>query len=216
MSESGAPRGRPRGRPKGVVERDTECMEIPESVSQQLPKKKHEIFARFVAEGETYVAAYELAGFAPSTSNASTFANKPDIQARIAVLKKEKEERDLRFQVELRKANLDPDDPVRASREVAEWTAKQVLDLYWENARLAQMAGQFTTANDSLKMIATILGLLEPKTKTNDKPAPTQVGIAIYQDAVKQLGEGGGVSPVGEDNPLAPRISGPSRTSRNR
>lgn len=183
--------------------------DIPKTVSLQLPNRKHEIFCRYVSEGETYTRAYELAGYNPSNSNSSTMANRPEIAERIAVLKAEKEERDMRYQIELRKANLDPDDPKAATRAVAEWSVKQVLDLFWENARLAQMSGQFGTANESLKIVAQIMGLMDkPAGKQNDKPSGPQVGIAIYQDAVKQLEQGGGVSPIGEVNPLAPAVSG--------
>lgn len=207
-------RGRKPGE-KSNGDHGPELFDLEGSASQQLSNRKHELFARYVAQGETYTHAYELAGYLPSTANSSTLAKRPEVSARIAVLKKEREERELRFRIELQKANLDPEDPVKSSRDVAEWTAKQVLDLFWENARLAQMAGQFTTANDSLKTIAEIMGLrgsnnTGPK---NDKPSPTQVGIAIYQDAVKQLGQGGGVSIEREDNPLSPRISGPKNSS---
>jgi hypothetical protein len=208
-------RGRKPGE-KSNGDHGPELFDLPGSASQQLSNRKHELFARYVSQGETYSHAYELAGYLPSTANASTLAKRPEVSARIAVLKQEKEERDLRFRIELQKANLDPDDPVRSSREVAEWTAKQVLDLFWENARLAQMAGQFSTANDSLKTIAEIMGLRGSNnsgTGKNDKSPATQVGIAIYQDAVKQLGQGGGVSLDGGSNPLAPRISGPKNSS---
>lgn len=209
----------PRGRPPGIVpesmNRDT-GPNMPDTVSIQLPNRRHELFARFVAEGETYANAYELAGYNPSTANASTLANKPEIADRIRVLRAEKEDRQLKFEIELRKANLDPNDPQKASREVAEWTIKQVLDLYYENARLAQMAGEFRTANESLDSISKIMGLLErPAGNSNDKPPATQVGIAIYQEAAKQLGQGGGVSVSGTDNPLAPRVSGPKNNSGN-
>ena len=204
--------------PNGNPNKGDRGPDLPDTRSLQLKNRKHEIFARYVAVGETYTRAYELAGYNPSTSNASTLANRPEIAARIKVLKEEKEERDLRFQIELRKANLDPEDPAGASREIAEWNVKQVLDLFWENARLAQMAGQFSTANDSLKIIADIMGLRGSSNtsgKNNDKPAGPQVGIAIYQDAVRQLEQGGGVSPAGEDNPLAPRVPSPKNTGGN-
>lgn len=191
-------------------------IELPETASMQLPNKKHEIFARFVAGGETYIRAYELAGYQPSTANASTLANRPDVRARIAALKQEEEDRQLRFQIELRKANLDPETGVEKSREIADWTIKTVLDLYYENARLAQMAGQFTTANQSLDSIAKIMGLLGSNNSkdSNDKPARTQVGIAIYQDAARQLGDGGAVSIEGADNPLAPAIPSSANSRR--
>ncbi|USM11470.1 terminase small subunit [Citromicrobium phage vB_CbaS-RXM] len=200
--------GSTRGRKEGSPSNADHGPDLPDAGGVQLQNRKHELFARFLSEGEVQVRAYELAGYNPSTANASTLANKPHIATRVAFLKKEKEERDLRFQIELRKANLDPSDPVGASRDVAEWTVKQVLDLYWENARLAQMAGQFSTAKESLDAIAKIMGILgQPATgKTNDKPAGTQIGIALYQNAVEQLGSGGGVSPVGSDNPLAPAV----------
>jgi hypothetical protein len=50
---------------------------------------KQELFCRFVARGETYTKAYELAGYAPSTSNASGLANRPDIADRIKHLREE-------------------------------------------------------------------------------------------------------------------------------
>ncbi len=188
---------------------------LPETVSPQLRNRKHEIFARYVANGETQASAYELAGYNPSSANASTLANKPEIAKRIAVLRQEKEERDLKFEIELRKANLDPEDPAGASRKVAEWGIKVVLDLYYENARLAQQAGQFKTAQESLDRISKIMGYLDKPTEngTNDKPVGNQVGIAIYQKAAHELEQGGGVSPSGTDNPLAPAIPSPADAS---
>jgi hypothetical protein len=215
--KSDGPPPKRRGRKPGVPQEGKDTSPpAPPSISQQLPNRKHELFCRFVAEGETYSKAYENAGYTPSTSNASTMANKPEIKARIAVLRKEKEERDLRYQIELRQANLDPDDPVNASREVAEWNAKVVLDLFWENARMCQVMGQYKTAHECLQSIAKMMGLMDRKEPAQSgKSGNQQVGIAIYQDAIRQLGEGGGVSPVGEDNPLAPRISSPKKTGRD-
>lgn len=200
--------GNPAGNPNGNPNKGDRGPDFPETVSPQLKNRKHEIFARYVAGGETQANAYELAGYNPSSANASTLANRPEVAKRIAVLKKEKEERDLKFEIELRKANIDPNDPEGKSRQIAEWGVKQVLDLYYENVRLAQQAGQFKTAQESLDRIAKILCLLDPPSSNgkNDKSSGTQVGIAIYQDAVKQLEQGGGVSPSGSDNPLAPAV----------
>lgn len=208
-----------RGRPHGAKANLDHGPTIVENENDglQLSNRRHEIFARYVSNGETYSNAYVAAGFNANSANASTLAKKPEIRARIEFLKKEKAERDLRFDIELRKANLDPNDPVKCSREVAEWGVKQVLDLFWENARLAQVAGEFKTANESLEYIAKIMGLLDrPAGNPNDKPAPTQIGVAIYQDAAKQLEQGGGVSISGSDNPLAPRIPSPKNDSRDR
>jgi hypothetical protein len=199
-------RGR-RGPPSGTLYEDS-AYHIPPTVSVQLPNRKHELFARFVSNGETYTAAYELAGYTPSTANASTMAARPEVADRISVLKEEKEQRDIRFEVECKKANVDPNTAVANSREVAEWNVETVLRLYHENARLAQMVGQFSAAQASLDSISKIMGLMESNSGSkNDKPSRTEVGIAIYSQAVEQLGAGGAVSVERADNPLAPAVS---------
>lgn len=216
VPENSLPIGDPRRRGRKPGFKEITSPTLPETMSVQLPNKKQELFARFVANGETYIRAYELAGYSPSTANASTMANKPEVAARIEALKKEKEDRDLRFEIELRKANLDPETGVDRSRQIAEWTIKTVLDLFYENVRLAQMAGQFSSAQASLESIAKIMGLLDPPNSknSNDKSPPTQVGIAIYQDAARQLADGGGVSIEGPVNPLAPAIPSPANAGR--
>jgi hypothetical protein len=199
-------RGR-RGPPVGTKLAE-EYPAMPPTVSVQLPNRKHELFARFVANGETYTAAYELSGYTPSTANASTMAARPEVAERIAALKEEKEQRDIRFEVECKKANVDPNTAVANSREVAEWNVETVLRLYHENTRLAQIAGQFGAAQASLDSIAKIMGLMESNSGSkNDKPSRTEVGIAIYSQAVEQLGAGGAVSVERADNPLAPAVS---------
>lgn len=173
----------------------------------QIHNKKQELFCRFVAEGETYTQAYELAGYTPSTSNSSVLANKPDIAARIAELKAEKQANELEFRVRLAEAKIDPDE--NAVTEVIQWTIQKVLDALSENARLAQIAGEFGAAHKSLELIGKALGMFDSKNpKDNDGNAPrTQVSLTLVQQALGEADGGGGPVPANGRNPLAPKLS---------
>jgi hypothetical protein len=49
----------------------------------QLPNRRHEVFAQFLAEGFSQSRAYAAANFAPNTANASRLARTPAIEARV-------------------------------------------------------------------------------------------------------------------------------------
>jgi len=51
-----------------------------------LKNGKHEAFAQYVSEGETFEAAYEKAGYKPSRPHASRLATDGNVKARIAEL----------------------------------------------------------------------------------------------------------------------------------
>lgn len=173
----------------------------------QLPNKKQEIFCRFVANGETYTRAYELAGYTPSTANASTLANRPEVAARIEELKEENERKELEFRVRLAEAKLDPDNPEKAVTEVVVWTVDMVRAALAENARLAQMAGEFKAAKESLELLGRSFNMFDaPAGKSNGNAPRAEVSLTLVQQAADQLAiSGGGVSADG-DNPLAPRV----------
>lgn len=180
----------------------------------ELTNRRQELFCRFLAEGNTTQAtAYELAGYTPSTSNASVLANKPDIKARVAELRQEFERKEQEFQIALKKANLDPDDPEGKRRIVIEWTTNEVRNMLAENARLAQIAGQFQAAKESIKLIGDSMGMFEKGGGSNtpalgsDKPSP--VSLTFINQTLESAGE----PDLPSDNPLAPRPSRAGKTT---
>lgn len=165
--------------------------------------RKQELFCRFMAPGDcTQGQAYELAGYTPSNSNASVLANRPEIKARIIELRNEHERKEQEFQIALKKANLDPDNPEAARRVVVEWRADEVRHLLAENARLAQVAGQFSAAKESIKLIGDSLGMFEkggagvPQVSGKDP----SVNLTFINQQLESAGPD-----ADADNPLAPR-----------
>lgn len=152
----------------------------------------------------TQSLAYELAGYTPSSSNACNLANKPDIKARIEEIRAEKERRDLEFRVRLHEAGLDETDPEQARRVVIEWNDNVVRDMLAENARLAQVAGQYQAAKESIKLIGDSLGTFEKGEAPKGKalPAPPQPAVSINLNAALSSAS---VDTDDGDNPLAPK-----------
>jgi hypothetical protein len=178
----------------------------------ELRQHKWEIFARFLADDHSQSEAYELSGYRPSTANASTLANRPEIQQRVAELREEKMQRKAELQARLKQLNVDPDNPdelALAQDEVIEWTVQKVCQELWKNARLAQAQNEFAAANKSLELIGKAIGMWEDhkKAKDGEGNGKTQIGIALIGEAL------GGVAVTGPDgsqttlNPLAPRLS---------
>jgi hypothetical protein len=101
----------------------------------ELRQHKWEIFARFLADDHSQSESYELSGYRPSTANASTLANRPEIQQRVRELKEEKLQREAELQTRLKALNIDPncpDDLALAQDEVIEWTVQKVCQELWE------------------------------------------------------------------------------------
>lgn len=172
-------------------------------MSDDFLNKKQELFCKFVAGGETQTTAYELAGYSPSTSNACTLANKPEIKKRIAMLRAEHLREETEFKVRLQQVR-DSGDQELIEKEVA-WTFNRVMDMIAENVRLAQIAGEFKAANEGLKMLGDGMAMFTKESEKNGNP-PTQSHLTLIGKVVNELGEqGAGVPPQG-DNPLAPRL----------
>lgn len=166
--------------------------------------KKQELFCRFIAGGETQTSAYEMAGYSPSTSNAHTMANKPDIKKRIAELKEENYEREIRFKKDL--AAVQATGNKDLIEKQVEWTVQRVMDMMAENVRLAQVAGEYRAANETLKMMAEGLQMFESVKKENGNASRPQNSITLITHAAQILeGSGGGMLEDRTD-PLAPRI----------
>lgn len=169
----------------------------------ELPNRKQELFCRYMASGEnTQGTAYELAGYTPSTSNASTLANKEDVKFRISELRAEHDRKEEQFRIALAKADLDPDDPKGKRRELEQYKLIDVQNMLAENARLAQVAGQFGAAKESIKLIGDSIdafGTSSPKDKAlpNDSKSPL-VGLTFINGAMEDAAD------TGPRNPLAP------------
>lgn len=173
---------------------------------------KQDLFCRFVARGETYTKSYELAGYAPSTSNASNLANRPDIKARIEELKQEFAKEEAMHQVMLERARaadaVNGDPLLPATRQAAEWSFNRVMDLIAENVRLAQIATQFGAANDALKMLGDAMGMFDKAAAAAAGTGKAANPMMLIDKAIMNLpgGEGAALpAPAEEINPLAPR-----------
>jgi hypothetical protein len=178
----------------------------------ELRQHKWEIFARFLADDHSQSEAYELSGYRPSTANASTLANRPEIQQRVAELREEKLQRKAELQARLKQLNVDPDNPEElalAQDEVIEWTVQKVCQELWKNARLAQAQNEFGAANKSLELIGKAIGMWEDhkKAKDGDGNGKTQIGIALIGQALDGVAITDGRGTTETLSPLAPRLS---------
>jgi hypothetical protein len=176
----------------------------------ELRQHKWEIFARFLADDHSQSEAYELSGYRPSTANASTLANRPEIQQRVAELREEKLQRKAELQARLKQLNVDPDNPEElalAQDEVIEWTVQKVCQELWKNARLAQAQNEFGAANKSLELIGKAIGMWEDhkKAKDGDGNGKTQIGIALIGQALDSVAITDGRGAAEAHPSLAPR-----------
>lgn len=171
---------------------------------KQYLNKKQELFAKFLAEGCNQLDAYVNAGYEPSSANASTLANKPLVKARVEELKHAAERRELEFQVMRREAAGSPEKVV----EVAEWTFQRVMDMMAENVKLAQIAGEYRAANETLKMMGESLNMFQKAKADADRGnAPgAQNTLALIGQVTNLLAEQGGGGDPPEQNPLRPRL----------
>lgn len=176
----------------------------------ELRQHKWEIFARFLADDHSQSESYELAGYRPSTANASTLANRPEIQQRVAELREEKMARKVELQARLKLLDADPDDPDQvalASDEVIEWTVQKVCQELWRNARLAQSVNEFAAANKSLELIGKAIGMWEDAKKAKDDgSSKPQIGIALIGQALEGVAITDGRGTTETLSPLAPRL----------
>jgi hypothetical protein len=168
--------------------------------------KKMELFCRFVAKGSTYTEAYELSGYAPSSSNASNLAARPEIKARIAELKEEFINEQALMEAALARARAQDaangDPSLTETRQVAEWSINRVLDMIADNVRLAQVANEFRAANDGLKMLGEAMGMFG-----KDKATPPANPLTFIGQLNQHLPPADGEEPVmlpAQRNPLAP------------
>jgi phage terminase small subunit len=171
---------------------------------KQYLNKKQELFAKFMAEGCNQLDAYVNAGYEPSSANASTLANKPLVKRRIEELKMQAERRELEFQVMRREAAAVPEKLV----EVAEWTFQRVMDMMAENVKLAQIAGEYKAANETLKMMGDSLNMFQKAKADANQGNSTgaQNTLALIGKVTQVLAESGGGSDSGEQNALRPRL----------
>lgn len=184
----------------------------------ELRVHKHELFARFIADDHSQSESYELAGYRPSTANASTLANRPDIKMRVAELREEKMMREVELKSRLKALNIDPDNPnaddMEKVEEVVMWTVAMVQKELFLNARLAQSNGEFQAANKSLELLGQSIGMWENAKKDKDGSGKPQVSIALISEATSRLALSGGGEPAEEVSSLAPRVSGAGDAER--
>jgi len=176
-------------------------------MAQSYLNKKQELFCQFVAGGETYTKAYELAGYEPSTSNASILANKDLVKKRVAELKADYERRENEFKLLADKAEKADPHFAAEIKSGLEWTFQRVMDLMGENVRLAQVAGEYRAANECLKMMGEAMQMFDDATGGNGgNKTPAQGPLAIIGQVTQLLERQGHESDEGRDNPLRPRL----------
>lgn len=114
---------------------------------------RHEKFSRALADGNTQVKAYAIAGFVPeeggNTSNASALANKPYIKERVQELL---DERDLQMKGQYK---IHPD---ARSIDEAGMSELWVIQNLMKNVYLCQASGDMKTANATIEIVNRYLG----------------------------------------------------------
>lgn len=163
--------------------------------------KKQELFCRFMSRGSTQNEAYELAGYAPSNSNACTLANKPEIKTRIAELKEEFQQDQERHAIALANAKRIAAETGDNSHieQAVEWTVNRVMDMIADNVRLAQVANEFKAANEALKMLGDAMSLFDKSNEARRPPSNPVAFIGKVLSGLEEMDE-----PMKPANPLAP------------
>jgi hypothetical protein len=178
-------------------------------MAQQYLNKKQELFCKFIAGGASQMEAYELAGYEPSSSNASTLYNKPIVQQRIAELKEEAERKEAEFRI-LAKQAQDADPAMAAEiAKGAEWNFQRIMDMMGENVRLAQVAGEYKAANECLKMMGEAMQMFV-KAKGDETPVHGNLALIgqitnVLEDANKAQRRDPDPEDEGPVNPVRPR-----------
>lgn len=180
-------------------------------MAQKYLNKKQELFCRFIANGETQLRAYELAGYEPSSANASTLFNKPLIQQRISELKAEIEREEIEFRA--LRAKVEEADPEGTAMIVkgVEWTFQRVMDMMAENVRLAQIAGEYKASNEALKMMADAMRMFDHAKGQTPERQREGNQITLIKEVTNLL-TGNQPGPIDHDdrptNPLKPSKQG--------
>lgn len=173
----------------------------------ELPRKRQELYARFLADDHPQIVAYEMAGYIPSSANASTLANRPEIKARVAELREEKQQKRAEFEARiLQLGGLPEDERFEKEAELIEWTADKVRAELFQNARLAQTAGEFGAAKECLKLIGESIGMWEKKPKSDKPEERAQVSLTFVNESLGRLEDASGRELAPAVSPLAPRI----------
>lgn len=183
----------------------------------ELRVHKHELFARFVADDHSQSESYELAGYRPSTANASTLANRPDVKERVRELREEKLERKAQLSARLAQLGVEEsgqEEFANAVEKAVIWTVAKVQQELFQNARLAQAAGEFGAATKCFELIGKSVNMWEEAKGKNDGSSKPQVSISIVSDAISKLTGSSGEEPANSLSPLAPRVSSPCDAKR--
>jgi hypothetical protein len=178
----------------------------------ELRHHRRELFARFLADGHSQSESYELSGYRPSTANASTLANAPEVKARVEELKAEKDRQKVELASKLKDLGLEPNcspDIFGEAEEIVKWTVGMVQTELFKNARLAQAAGEFTAAAKSLELLGKSIGMWESDNKAGklNGPEKPQVSLTFINEATERLESAGRGESAKVVSPLAPRVS---------
>ena len=182
-------------------------------MAQKYLNKKQELFCKFMAEGPcTQAEAYELAGYEPSSANASTLAAKPMIKKRIAELRAEYERRENEFKVLAHQAEQADPVTAQAITQGIEWNFQRVMDMMAQNARLAQTAGEYSAANATLKMMGEAMKMFSDAKAKQQANDALPNSLALIQNLTHIMGNQGGgeiedqsASEEETANPVRPR-----------
>lgn len=176
-------------------------------MAQKYLNRKQELFCKFVAGGETQIRAYELAGYEPSSANASTLFHKPLVQERIKELKAEYEREEIEFRALKAKADeADPEGSAAIAKGV-EWTFQRVMDMMAETVRLAQIAGEYRAANEGLKMMGEAMRMFDDAKGRSQEAQTTNNNLTLIKEVTQLLTKDAGPSSQDDRpaNPLKPQ-----------
>jgi len=172
-----------------------------------LGNKKRELFARFLADPTiTQAQAYELAGYTPSSSNASILANTEEMKHRVAEIREEQAKEKAEFKLRMIEAGIDPDSP-QGDQEQQVWDADRVRNMLATNASMAQVVGDFKSAMESIALIGKSLQMFDKDNDTRGgNSSRPEISFALINQATGGDSQGSRTILVETDNPLAPRL----------
>jgi phage terminase small subunit len=135
-----------------------------------LRNHRRERFAQFIAEGKTYTAAYELAGYKPNPANAAFLAKAPEVNSRITEINSER-------------ARMQQESTAAAVKSLA--ITKETLIAKAEEVRVQAMENrQLSAAIAAIKEIGVLTGL---RIERRERGGPGEFAEVSTEQLVSEL-----------------------------
>ena len=135
-----------------------------------LKNQRRERFSQLVAEGKTYTAAYELAGYKPNPANAAFLAKASEVNSRITEINSER-------------ARMQQESTAAAVKNLT--ITKETLIAKAEEVRLQALKnGQLSAAIAAIKEIGVLTGL---RVERSERGAPHEFSELSDAELIKEL-----------------------------